>query len=84
MQNNSKGKQHKSFKAFPSSSETHAGANSGGEGKSFRLSLAPTICPWVSEDAFPYAFKAHCKKQSCSASMKSANADPYTKFSKGG
>ena len=50
----------------------------------FRLSLTPTICPWVSEDAFPYAFKAHCKKQSCSASMKSANADPYTKFSKGG
>lgn len=47
MQNNSKGKQYKSFKAFP------------------------------------YAFKAHCKKQSCSASMKSANADPYTKFSKG-
>ena len=38
------------------------GADSGGEGKSksflraivfcpFRLSLAPTICPWVSEDA---------------------------------
>ena len=36
------------------------------------------------KDAFSYAFKAHCKKQSCSASMKSANADPYTKFSKGG